>query len=149
MCKDYRNEQTSAQPAPQGNYLLATRDGKQIYTAGMTPRRAGELILTGPVHNGPLDPYREAVELSCANALAAASGALKEGERLGKVLSMTVYVAADASFTAHSKLADFASAYLVNALGDAGRCSRTAIGVYTLPGNAPVEISLIAVACEN
>lgn len=134
-------------PVAQGNYLLATRDGRQIYTAGMTPRRAGTLILSGPVcSNDPLDTYQEAVELSCANALAAAKGVLKEGERLSKVLNMTVYVAADASFTAHSKLADFASAYLVKVLGDGGRCSRTAIGVYTLPGNAPIEISLVAIA---
>ena len=121
----------------------------QIYTAGMTPRRAGELILSGPVCDGPIDTYREAVELSCANALEAARGALKDGEHLSKVLNMTVYIATDASFSAHSRLADFASAYLLHVLGEAGRCSRIAIGVYTLPGNAPVEISLVAVAGKN
>lgn len=133
-------------PVPQGDYLPASRDGNLIYTAGMTPRRAGVLIQEGPVRRGPLSVYQEAVELSCANAVTAARGTLRDGEILKKVLNMTVYIAAEASFTEHSKLADFASAYLVRMLGDAGRCSRVAVGVYTLPGNAPVEISLVAVS---
>lgn len=149
MNKANSGPQSVVQPAAQGNYVLATREDQLIYTAGMTPRRAGKLILSGPVTTGPLDSYQEAVELSCANAVAAAQGALKEGEHLGKVLSMTVYIATDASFSAHSQLADYASNYLFRTLGEAGRCSRIAIGVYTLPGNAPVEISLVAVARKD
>ncbi|NYT76955.1 RidA family protein [Alcaligenaceae bacterium] len=132
-------------PVPQGNYLPATRDGDQIFTAGMTPRRDGTLILKGKVNSAQaLSDYKEAVQLAAANALVAAKSTLSSDEQVGKVLHMTVYIAADAEFEQHAKLADFASEYLVNELGDAGRSTRAAIGVYTLPGNAPVEISLIA-----
>lgn len=47
-------------------------------------------------------------------------------------------------FTKHSALADFASALLEARLGARGIGSRAAVGVASLPGNAPVEIQLIA-----
>jgi enamine deaminase RidA (YjgF/YER057c/UK114 family) len=69
---------------------------------------------------------------------------LGEGERIAAILSMTVYIAAEPGFTAHPKLADFASAYLRSELGADGIGTRAAIGVATLPSNAPVEIQIVA-----
>ena len=51
---------------------------------------------------------------------------------------------AEETFEAHAKLADFASEYLLETMGNAGIGSRAAIGVASLPGNAPVEIQLVA-----
>ncbi|MDR0808906.1 MAG: RidA family protein [Gemmobacter sp.] len=137
-------------PVPQGLYRTATRAGGLIFTAGMTPRREGVMLVTGPVRRGdPPEAWRAAVELAAANALAAATDQLAEGERIAAVLSLTVFVAAETGFTAHARLADFASAFLRDALGEAGIGSRAALGVATLPGNAPVEIQLVAsVAAE-
>ena len=56
---------------------------------------------------------------------------------------MTVYVNAEDGFTAHAKVADFASDFLNEELGDASPMARTSIGIASLPGNAPVEISLV------
>jgi enamine deaminase RidA (YjgF/YER057c/UK114 family) len=133
------------QPVPQGNYIPAKRHGGLIFTSGMTPRRNGELMFTGPVCcDVPIEDYRDAVVLACSNALAAARGLLSEGERIAGILSLTVYIAAEADFTAHSRLADFASQHLWSELGSEGVGSRAAVGVATLPDNAPVEIQLIA-----
>ncbi|AGT08546.1 RidA family protein [Paracoccus aminophilus] len=137
----------SGAPVPQGRYLPATRHGGLIFTSGMTPRAAGVLKVQGPVRaaDSPED-WREAVELACANALTAARGQLHGAERITAVVSMTVFVAAEAGFTLHSKLADLASDYLFAELGAAGIGSRAAVGVATLPGGAPVEIQIIAAA---
>lgn len=133
------------QPIPQGDYIPARRMGGIIYTSGMTPRLAGVLQAQGPVRAGvPLDDYRAAVELSCSNALAAARALLAPGETLGGILSLTVFIAAETGFEDHSRIADFASSLLRRELGDAGIGARAAVGVATLPGNAPVEIQLIA-----
>ena len=132
-------------PVAQGLYRPATRAGGLIFTAGMTPRRDGVLLFTGPVlGSDPPSRWRAAVELATANALAAAAGQLAEGERIAAIASLTVFIAADAGFAAHSRLADFASAWLRDELGEAGIGSRAAVGVATLPGNAPVEIQLVA-----
>nr|WP_301917413.1 RidA family protein [uncultured Defluviimonas sp.] len=134
---------TQTQPVPQGDYVPATRHGELIHTAGMTPRLAGQLLFTGPVRaDASVEDYREAVVLACRNALTAAQAMLGPGETITRVLSMTVYIATGPGFTAHSRLADFASAFLREELAERGRCARAAIGVATLPGNAPVEIQL-------
>ncbi|MBR6970217.1 MAG: RidA family protein, partial [Firmicutes bacterium] len=67
----------------------------------------------------------------------------EEGERIARVMSMTVYINAEEGFTAHAKLADFASDFLNEVLGDASPMARVSVGVATLPGNAPVEIQLM------
>lgn len=134
----------SKSPAPQGLYLPALRFGDLIFTAGMTPRQDGTLLFTGPVRAGePVENWREAVVLAASNALTAARSRLSAGERIAAVPSLTVFVAAEAGFTLHSRLADFASAFLREELGEAGIGSRAAVGVATLPGNAPVEIQLV------
>lgn len=132
-------------PVPQGRYIAARRHGDLVFTAGMTPRRDGVLIATGPVTvSAPLETHREAVALACANALAAARGALSAGEEISAILSLTVYVAAESGFTAHSAVADFASHHLYEQMGESGIGARAAVGVATLPGNAPVEVQIIA-----
>lgn len=134
-------------PVPQGDYVPAKRHGAMIFVSGMTPRKAGILTLAGPVGvDVPLEDYRDAVVLACSNALTAARGTLEGNERIESILSVTVFVAAEAGFAAHSKLADFASSFLRSELGDDGIGSRAAVGVANLPGNAPVEIQLIAAA---
>lgn len=134
-----------AEPVPQGDYIPAKRHGDMIFTSGMTPRRNGELMFAGPVRcDTPIEDYRDAVVLACGNALAAARSLLGEGERIAAILSLTVYIAAEPGFTAHSRLADFASQHLRSLLGSEGVGSRAAIGVATLPGNAPIEVQLIA-----
>lgn len=132
-------------PIPQGKYVPASRFGSLIYTAGMTPRNNGVLIQSGKVSTKePIENYKEAVRQAVANALTAAQNTLSEQEQLKQILSLTVYIHAEEGFQAHSSIADFASEYLFETLGDAGIGSRAAIGVSSLPGGAPVEIQLIA-----
>ena len=133
-----------ANPIPQGKYVPATRFGDLIVTAGMTPRKNGQLIQTGRVlKDAPLEDYKDAVRQAVENALTAARNQLAEDERIVRVLSMTVYVNAEDGFTSHAKIADFASDYLNEELGAASPMARVSIGVATLPGNAPVEIQLM------
>lgn len=134
----------SKNPIPQGKYVPATRGGNMIFTAGMTPRNNGVLIFSGKVTaEEPLETYRDAVRQATCNCLTAARNKLEEGESIQRVLSMTVYINAAPGFSSHAKLADFASEYLVEELGDAGIGARAAIGIASLPGDAPVEIQLV------
>ncbi|MDO4503358.1 MAG: RidA family protein [Coriobacteriia bacterium] len=132
-------------PIPQGKYVPAKRCGNLIFTAGMTPRNNGVLIMEGPVRvDQDVSAYADAVRQAVKNALVAASNTLGENESIQSVLTLTVYVNAQEGFIAHSKLADIASEYLCEQLGEAGVAARAAVGVATLPGNAPCEIQLVA-----
>lgn len=140
-----------ANPIPQGKYVPATRSGNFIYTAGMTPRKNGVLILSGKIKTEePIEIYRDAVRQATYNCLNAARNMLNENERLERVLSLSVYINAEENFINHSKLADFASEVLFQEIGETGIGSRAAIGVYSLPGDAPIEIQMILlVSCMN
>lgn len=134
-------------PVPQGNYIPASRHNNLIYTSGMTPRKDGTLLYTGKVQaSKPIETYKEAVRLAAGNALTAARNSLSEQESIQKIVTLTVYIATEDGFTAHAKLADFASDYFCEQMGDNGVGSRAAVGVASLPGNAPVEIQLVAAA---
>lgn len=131
-------------PVPQGNYKPASRFENIISTAGMTPRKNGELIQSGRIlSTESIENYREAILQAIDNAYSAAIALVSEDEEVKQVLAMTVYVNADDNFTSHSKVADIASDYLFENLREAGIGSRAAIGVKSLPGNAPVEIQLV------
>lgn len=136
-------------PIPQGKYVPATRSGQTIYTAGMTPREDGKLIMEGKVLCAQaLETYKAAVIVAARNALISATNMLGPEEKIDKVLLMTVYVNAEDGFEKHPRIADFASEFLYQELGENAIGSRVAIGVATLPSNAPVEIQLIVSVAE-
>jgi enamine deaminase RidA (YjgF/YER057c/UK114 family) len=136
-----------ATPPAQGLYVPAKRHGDLIFVSGQTPRKNGELLHAGQVTlDAPDETYRAPVELAAENALQAAGAQLATGERVAAALSLTVYVNAPAGYARHSHLADFASRLIEDRIGEGGVASRAAIGVASLPGDAVVEIALIAVA---
>lgn len=138
---------TQANPIPQGKYVPANRFGDLIFTAGMTPRDNGVLIKTGKIGlNDPIEDYRDCVRQAAKNALIAARNKLEEGESIQRILFLTVYVNAQEGYTTQAKIADHASEYFCEQLGEAGIGSRAAVGVASLPGNAPVEIAIVAAA---
>lgn len=143
------NVEKAANPIPQGNYVPATRFCNLIYTAGMTPRDNGKLILSEKVSDEkPIEYYRAATRKAVQNALTAAINMMIEKETIAKVISMTVFINAVEGYTLHSQIANFASEYLCEELGDKGIGSRAAVGVFSLPDNAPVEVQLI-IAISN
>lgn len=123
---------------PQGRYVAAVVHDGIAYSAGMTPRIDGVLVVTGRVGaEVSLDAAREAAALAARNALAAVA----DGGHVLRCLRMTVYIAAVEGFTEHSRVADAASDALAAVLGRA-ELARSAVGVAGLPGGAPVEVEL-------
>jgi len=131
-------------PMPQGKYHPATRHNGIIYTSGMTPRQGGAITQTGKLTNKCFNMYKEPVEQATFNALVAAQSLLVENEVIKKVLMLKVYINTTNDFKNHSSIADFASEYLSEIMGAAVLGSRVSIGVSSLPGDAPVEIYIIA-----
>ncbi len=135
----------SKNPIPQGKYKPAIRHADIVYTAGMTPRKEGVLVQTGGVI-AELSPdfYTESVIQATENAVTAIQNMLENGEKIIQILTMTVYVNAAEDYTLHAKIGDIASNYLLSKLGETGIGARAAVGMASLPGNAPVEIQLTA-----
>lgn len=132
-------------PVPQGRYVPAVVHKDFAVSAGMTPRVNGELTVHGTVGDDlSIAEATSAARLAAANALAAVAQAAGGLGRIVRCLRLTVYIASAPGFTAHSAVADGASAALADLLGDRGAAARTAIGVASLPSGAPVEVELTA-----
>lgn len=134
------------QPIPQGKYLPAVRYANLIYTSGMTPRKEGVLIYSGKIFvTDSIESHRDAIRLATLNALVAAQSCLKEDEKISVIAQLNVFLNAEAGFTLHSKFADYASELLIEYLGADAIGTRAAIGVASLPSDAPVEVTLIGI----
>ncbi|GAB6897007.1 RidA family protein [Kineosporia succinea] len=129
---------------PLANYVPATRTGNLVYTAGQLPLANGTLLAEGKVGAGVTPEQAHAAARQAAvNALAAVKGEIGELSRVVRVVKVVVFVASAPDFTAQPAVADGASSLLDVAFGEAGRHSRSAVGVCVLPRDAAVEVEII------
>ncbi|MFG2071994.1 Enamine deaminase RidA, house cleaning of reactive enamine intermediates, YjgF/YER057c/UK114 family [Nonomuraea maritima] len=131
--------------APLAAYVPAVRTGNLVYTSGQLPVVQGKLAATGKL--GAEVTTEQGAELArvCAlNALAALKSEVGDLAKVVRVVKVVVFVASDPSFTDQPKVGNGASELLAEVLGDAGRHARSAVGVASLPLDAPVEVELIA-----
>ncbi|GAA3615200.1 RidA family protein [Kineosporia mesophila] len=134
----------SADPVrPQGRYRPAALSGDLVISAGMTPREGGTLLATGTLGvDVDVEQGAELAGVCVRRAVSAMRAALPPGGRLTEIAEMLVFVRGAADFTQHSKVADGASDTLDDLL-EGCLPARTAVGVLSLPGGAPVEVRLM------
>ena len=134
--------------APVAAYVPAVRSGNYVYVSGQLPLVDGKLQATGKV--GASIGAEEAAALAriCAlNGLAAAAGAVGGPgglDAIARIVKVTCFVASEPTFTGQAQVANGASEFFIEVLGDAGRHARSAIGMAVLPLDSPVEVELIA-----
>lgn len=130
--------------APAANYVPFMQTGNLLFTAGQLPLKDGHLIATGLLGRD-LDATKgqEAARQCAINILAQAKAALGDLEKISRIIKITVFVASTPEFTTQHLVANGASDLLVAALGDKAKHARSAVGVASLPLNAPLEIEAI------
>jgi len=131
-------------PAPAvGNYVPALIEGNLLFVSGQLPfNETGELVLQGIIgENLTVDDGFMAARYCCINILAQAASAL-DGDlsRIKRCVKLGGFVASAPNFADHPKIINGASDLLVDILGEAGKHTRSAVGVSSLPLGAPVEI---------
>jgi enamine deaminase RidA (YjgF/YER057c/UK114 family) len=134
--------------APVAAYVPALRTGSYVYVSGQLPLVDGKLQATGKVGASVSAEEAAALARICAlNGLAAAAGAVGGPgglDAITRIVKITCFVASDPSFTGQSQVANGASEFLIEVLGEAGRHARSAVGMAVLPLDTPVEVELIA-----
>ncbi|MFQ0813282.1 hypothetical protein AVM02_18450 [Brucella anthropi] len=130
--------------APAANYVPFAQSGSLLLTSGQLPLDGGKLVHTGRIGDELTVAHGQAAARACAiNILAQAKAALGSLERIKRIVKITVFVASTPDFVEQHLVANGASDLLVAVLGDAGKHARSAVGVASLPLNAPVEIEAI------
>lgn len=131
---------------PAGSYSAVVRDGQRLYVSGQVPWRDGALLATGRLGAElTVEQGRACARQCAANSLAALAGELGPAglSTVESVLFARVFIASVPGFTQHVAVADGATDLLISVLGAGGRPARSAVGVTTLPLDAPVELELI------
>ena len=131
-------------PAPAANYVPFVIAGDLVHVSGQIAQDEGGPILGRlgedlSVEEGAAAARRCALSL-LAQAKAAAGGDLS---RIAGVVKLTGFVNSAPAFTDQPKVINGASDLIVQAMGDAGRHARSAVGVAALPLGVAVEIEAI------
>jgi enamine deaminase RidA (YjgF/YER057c/UK114 family) len=120
--------------------------GGSARTSGSLPRNAqGALHAAGILgRDVPTARGAECAGLAALNAVSLLRGHLGSLDAIDRILTMTVFVACVPEFVEQPAVADGASRVLYEIFGEAGRHTRSAIGVAALPRGAPVEVEVTA-----
>lgn len=130
--------------APAANYVPFMSTGSLLLTSGQLPLKDGKLVVSGILgKDADTAAGQEAAKYCAVNILAQAKAALGDLEKIKRIIKITVFVASTPDFTEQHLVANGASNFLVEALGDRGKHARSAVGVASLPLNAAVEIEAI------
>lgn len=130
--------------APAGSYVPFMRTGNLVFTAGQLPLNDGKLQMTGLLgRDVDTAAGQEAAKLCAINVLAQAKAAIGDLEKIRRVVKITVFVASAPDFTEQHLVANGASDFLVEVLGEPGKHARAAVGTASLPLNAAVEVEAI------
>jgi enamine deaminase RidA (YjgF/YER057c/UK114 family) len=130
--------------APLASYVPAVRSGSYVYTSGQVPMVRGQMQVTGKVGaEVDADTAKDAARTCALNALAAVASVTGDLSAVTRVVKVVGYVASTPEFTGQPAVVNGASDLLGQVFGDAGAHARSAVGVVSLPLDAPVEVELI------
>ena len=131
-------------PAPAGNYVPAMQVGNLLYLSGAICLVNGEMTHTGKVGAERDIAYGQAAARVCAlNLLAVAKAHIGDLDKVSRVVQLSGFVNAVASFADSPAVINGASDTLVEILGDRGRHTRAAVAVTGLPKDTTVEIQAV------
>jgi enamine deaminase RidA (YjgF/YER057c/UK114 family) len=128
--------------APVAAYVGYKISGNLVMVSGQLPLKDGKPTLTGKIGTAVTTEQGYAAAQQCGlNLLAHLKSALGgDWEKFVQVVRIGGFVACVPEYTDIPKCINGASELMVKVFGDAGTHARAAVGVASLPLDAPVEI---------
>jgi enamine deaminase RidA (YjgF/YER057c/UK114 family) len=124
-----------------GQYVPAVRHGDLLWVGGHFGTGPDGALLCGRCgEDVDVDAGRDAARSAAVNLLATVRDTLGTLDRVERVVQVYGVVNATADFVQHTAVIDAASDVFVEVFGDAGRHTRLAVGVSSLPANLVLEI---------
>lgn len=129
---------------PAANYLGCVIDEGLVYVGGHGPV-AGNDVMRGKVGADlTIDEGRHAARMTALSILATLNAELGDLDRIQRIVKVFGMVNVAPGFDQTPAVIDGCSDLLVEVFGDAGRHTRSAVGLAELPFGIAVEIELIA-----
>ena len=130
---------------PVANYVPFTIAGNLVFISGQLPMQNGAPTATGKLGVSVSLEDGQAAARQCLLHILAHLSAAVDGDldRVAKLIRLGGFVACAPDFNQHPAVINGASDLAVSVFGEAGRHARAAVGVASLPLDAPVEIDAI------
>lgn len=130
-------------PEPRGVYVLTRQVGNLVFQSGQVLWKDNKVVFPGKL--GETYTVEEGSHAAAMTALRCIS-VLKTAADLDriKIIKVLGFINSVPDFTQQPQVLNGASRIFEAAFGENGKHARTAIGVAALPGNAAVEIELVA-----
>lgn len=132
-----------APAAPVAAYVPTVEAGGFLYVSGQVSFVDGTLVKGRLGEDVSLEEGVIAAQGCGLMLLAQAQAALGSLDRIARVVKLGAFIASTPDFTDQPKVANGASELMVAVFGEAGKHSRSAVGVPVLPLGCTVEIDAV------
>ena len=129
--------------APVAAYVPVVVAGGLAHVSGQLPFVDGKLVIGRLGEDVALEQGAAAARACGLMILAQLEAALGSLDRVERVVKLGAFVSSAGTFTDQPKVANGASELMEQVFGEAGRHTRSAVGVPVLPLGAAVEIDAI------
>jgi enamine deaminase RidA (YjgF/YER057c/UK114 family) len=129
---------------PAGNYLGCVVDNDIVYVGGHGPVAGSDIVIGKVGGDLSLDDGRRAARMTALSILATLDAELGSLDRIERFIKVFGMVNVAPGFDQTPAVIDGCSDLLLDVFGDAGRHTRSAVGLAELPFGIAVEIELSA-----
>jgi enamine deaminase RidA (YjgF/YER057c/UK114 family) len=129
---------------PAGNYLGCVVDNNIAYVGGHGPIAGSDVVVGKVGADLTLEDGRRAARMTALSMLATLDAELGDLDRIERIIKVFGMVNVAPGFDQTPAVIDGCSDLLVEVFGEAGRHTRSAVGLAELPFGIAVEIELIA-----
>jgi enamine deaminase RidA (YjgF/YER057c/UK114 family) len=130
--------------APVGSYVGCVVDGDLVHAGGHGPVAGGEIVVGKVGRDIDLAEAQRAARMTALSILATLDAELGGLDRIARIVKVFGMVNCAPGFNQTPAVIDGCSDLLVEIFGDAGRHTRSAVGMAELPFDIAVEIELTA-----
>jgi enamine deaminase RidA (YjgF/YER057c/UK114 family) len=130
--------------APVANYLSCVQSGNLLHVGGHGPVDGARVVVGKVGSDLTVEQGREAARLTALQILATMQHELGDLDRVRRIVKVLGMVNVAPGFNDMPAVIDGCSDVLVDIFGDAGRHTRSAVGMAELPFGIAVEIECIA-----
>lgn len=130
--------------APAGSYLPCVVVGSMVHVGGHGPVNGDEVVRGKVGLDLDLEQARRAARMTGLSILATLQQDLGDLDRIRRIVKVFGMVNVAPGFDQMPAVIDGCSDLLIDVFGDAGRHTRSAVGLAELPFGIAVEIELIA-----
>ena len=131
-------------PKPVANYIPCLRVGDLLFVSGHGPYDDGKTIIAGKLGRDlTVEEGSRTARNVALNVLSSVKAALGDLDQVRRVVKLLGMVNCTEDFKDQPKVINGASDLLVEIFGEAGKHTRSAVGMQALPNGIPVEIEMI------